>query len=354
MDAFFASVEMINNPDLKDKPFIVGTGPNVNSGHGVATTANYKAREYSIHSAMRISDAKRLCPELIVVAPNWELIKEISSKVMDILRSHSEKFQQVSIDEAFIDVSDKVGYDESPVELAELIKSEISEMTKVTASIGIAESKEVAKIASDMNKPNGITFIPIDKVDEMLGPLSVRKIRGIGPKKAEFLKENEILTIKDLRKLKLSEMVPLFHNNKKHAQHFYKVVRGIDEGIVESKRVRKSIGKKKNFGKNVTDLRDIEEGVKSTVNIIYNTMIKNQFYFKTVTIEIIYSNFHRYNRAVTIDAHSNSKKKIFDTSFNLIKNHLSEQYSVRGIRITISNLKKGIYKKKQNVQKTLI
>ncbi len=353
LDAFYASVEMINNPGLKDKPFIVGTGPNVTRGQGVATTANYKAREYGVRSAMRISDAKRMCPGLIIVPPNWELIKEISSKVMDILKSYSDKFQQVSIDEAFIDVSDKVGFDESPIELAEQIQREIFQKTQVTCSIGIAESKEVAKIASDLNKPNGITFIPVESVDEILGPLSVRKIRGIGPKKAEFLKENGINTINDLRRLKLSELIPLFHHNKKLALHFYKVVRGIDEGEVESKRVRKSIGKKKNFGKDVNDLREIEEGVNSTVNLIYDIMIKNQFYFKTVTIEIIYSNFRRYNRSITIDAYSNSKKKIFETSFNLIKNHLSEQFSVRGIRITISNLRKGMYKKKQKVQKTL-
>ena len=126
-------------------------------------------------------------------------------------------------------------------------------------------------------------------------------------------------------------MIPLFHNNKKFAQHFYKVVRGTDEGEVESKRVRKQIGKKKNFGKNVTDLHEIEMGVRSTVDIVYKTMIQNQFYFKTVTVEIIYSNFHRYNRSLTIEAYTNSKKKLFKTSFNLIKNHLSEQYAVRGL-----------------------
>ena len=353
MDAFYASVETINNPELKDKPFVVGTGPNVGTGSGVVTTASYKAREYGVKSAMRISQALKLCPNLIIVPPTWKMIKETSDKVMEILRSYSEIFQQVSIDEAFIDVTKKIGPDESPVELAEIIKNEVEEEIKITCSIGIAESKEVAKIASDLNKPNGITFVPLEKVEEILDPLSVRKIRGIGPKKAEFLNENGINTIADLRKLKISELIPLFHGNKKIAQHFYNVIRGLDTGEVKPHRIRKSIGKKKNFGKTVNDIDELKKGIKGTINIIHDTLLKSDFYFKTISVEIVYSDFKRMNKAFTIDSFSNSKKKMFDTAFKLIKNILGEEFSIRGIRISISNLKKGKFQGKMKVQKSL-
>ena len=353
MDAFYASVETINNPELKNKPFVVGTGPNVESGSGVITTASYKAREYGVKSAMRISQARKLCPDLIIVPPTWKLIKDTSEKVMEILKNYVDSFQQVSIDEAFIDVTKKIGPDESPIELAEIIKNEVEEKTKITCSIGIAESKEVAKIASDLNKPNGITFIPIEKVEEILDPLPVRKIRGIGPKKAEFLNENGIKTIADLRKLKLSELTPLFNGNKKMAQHFYKVIRGLDEGEVKTRLMRKSIGKKKNFGKRVTDLAELKRGIKSIINIIHEVSTKSDFYFKTISVGIVYSDFKRTNKAFTIETYSNSKKKLFETAFKLIKNIIGEEFSVRGIRITISNLKKGKFQSKTKVQKTL-
>lgn len=353
MDAFYASVETINNPNLKDKPFIVGTGPNVGIGSGVVTTASYKAREYGVKSAMRISQAKKLCPDLIIVPPTWKLIKETSDKVMEILQTYSDDFQQVSIDEAFIDVTKKIGPDESPIELAEIIKTEIQENTKITCSIGIAESKEVAKIASDINKPNGITFIPLEKVEEMLNPLLVQKIRGIGPKKADFLNMNGIKTIADLRKLKLSELIPLFNGNKKIAHHFYKVVRGLDEGEVQSHGIRKSIGKKKNFGKIITDLNELIEGIKHTVNLIHDILEKNNFFFKTISVEIVYSDFKRANKAFTIDSFSNSRKKLLDTAIKLIRKIIGNEFSIRGVRISISNLKKGEYSGKIKVQRSL-
>lgn len=353
MDAFYASVETINNPELKDKPFVVGTGPNVGIGSGVVTTASYKAREYGVKSAMRISQARKLYPDLIIVPPTWKLIKETSDKVMEILKKYGDHFQQVSIDEAFIDVTKKIGPEESPIALAEIIKNEIEENIKITCSIGIAESKEVAKIASDLNKPNGITFIPIENVEEILDPLPVRKIRGIGPKKAEFLNENGIKTIADLRKLKLSELTPLFHDNKKIAQHFYKVIRGLDEGEVKSRQLRKSIGKKKNFGKAVTELDELKRGIKSTINIIYDILTKSNFYYKTISVEIVYTDFKRTNKAFSIESYSNSKKKMFETAFKLINDIIGEKFSVRGIRISISNLKKGKFQSKMKVQKTL-
>ncbi|MHA1784782.1 MAG: DNA polymerase IV, partial [Candidatus Helarchaeota archaeon] len=353
MDAFYASVEMMDKPELAGKPFVVGTGPNVKSGSGVVTTASYKAREFGVKSAMRISKAKELCPELIVLPPNWDLIRSISEKIMQILRSYSSKFQQVSIDEAFLDVTDTIKENQSPIEFAEMIKKDIREQTKITCSIGIAESKEVAKIASDLNKPDGITFIPLNKVKEILSPLSVRKIRGIGAKKTEILKKNGIETIGDLRKLKMNELMRLFHGNRKISQHFYKVVRGLDDGKVETKKIRKSIGKKKNFGRNVTEFKEIQSGIKSSIDIIYGSLRKYQFYYKTISVEIVNSNFTRVNKAFTLENFSNSKKKLYLTSLNLIKNIIGKNFSIRGIRISVSNLKKGDYKETITVQKRL-
>jgi len=201
MDCFFAQVEERESPEIKGKPVIVGSDPKEGKGRGVVATSNYLARAFGIHSAMPISIAYRKCPEAVFMPPRMDSYKEASMAVMEIFRSYADKFQQVSIDEAYLDISHIDDYDAARV-LAEKIKKEVLEKEKLTCSIGIGPNKLVSKIAANENKPDGLTVVLPENVNVFLDPMPVRKLHGIGPKSAERLNSLGLETIKHLRETK--------------------------------------------------------------------------------------------------------------------------------------------------------
>jgi len=198
MDSFYASVEQRRAPSLKGRPVVVGSDPKGGIGRGVVSTCSYEAREFGIHSGMPISQAYKLCPDAVYLRVDMQLYKEVSCRVMEILRSEAGRFQQVSVDEAYLDISEKVRDHERAIKIAQEIKAKIRAQEGLTCSIGIASTRSAAKIASDLDKPDGLTVVEPDRVAGFLEPLEVRRLQGIGRKNEEILHGLGIQTIGQL------------------------------------------------------------------------------------------------------------------------------------------------------------
>src|SRR5437016_7887801 len=215
MDAFYAAVEIRENPALAGKPVVVGADPREHP-RGVVLTASYEARQYGVRSAMSCVEAARRCPQLVFVPPHFELYGRVSGEIMDTLRTFADRLQPSGIEEGYLDVTIRSGGNNARAEeLAREIKSAIRTRHRLTCSIGIASTKAVAKIASDIQKPDGLTVVPRDAVAEFLAPISVRKIFGVGPKTAERLKELGIESIADLQEYNREDLVELLRSEER-------------------------------------------------------------------------------------------------------------------------------------------
>ncbi len=266
MDAFYSSVEQRENPAIKDKPVIVGADPKGGRGRGVVAGCSYEARKFGVHSAQPISHAYRLCPQGVYLHPNYKLYDEASDEVMQVLRSQATKFEQMSIDEAFMDLTGKVSNFDQAAAFASEIKREIWYKTKLTCSVGIAPNKSVAKIASDFKKPDGLTVIPPEKVREFLAPLPVNKISGIGKKSTETLKAIGINTIGDLASAHPSKLTELFG---KYGVRLWQVANGIDEEEVITTYSIKSISSETTFDEDVSDKEKVMEAFRSLIDDVH-------------------------------------------------------------------------------------
>lgn len=248
MDAFYSSVEQRENPTLIGKPVIVGADPKEGKGRGVVMACSYEARKLGIHSALPISIAYRLCPTGVYVPPNFTRYEQASEQVMGLLRAFSEKLEQISIDEAFLDITDRVSSFEEAAALADTIKREIREKAKLTCSIGIAPNKAIAKIASDFKKPDGLTSVPPEKIREFLDPLSVTKISGVGKKSSELLTQAGIVSIGQLASTHPSRLAEIFG---KYGTRIWQIANGIDEEEVVTSYAVKSISSESTFEEDV-------------------------------------------------------------------------------------------------------
>lgn len=305
MDAFFAAVEERYNPKLRGLPIVVGADPKQGKGRGVVATANYKAREFGIHSALPISRAWKLAeaarrrgePATIFLRGNHELYQEVSSRIMQILRRGADTFEEASIDEAYIDIS-SLGSFEAAEKHARSLKSEISDKEGLTCSIGIGPNKLIAKIASGHQKPDGLTVIRPERVQEFLDPLPVRTIPGIGPKGEAFLREQNILTIKDLRRLSEPELVHWFG---KWGQSLHEKARGIDDSPVSSEWVRKSLGEQETFERDTLDASFLTAALYGMAESTLARLREEGFRsFRTVTLTVRFSDFETKSRSRTL------------------------------------------------------
>lgn len=273
IDAFFASVEELDNPDLIGKPVVVGG----RSSRGIITTANYEARKYGLHSAMPIFIAKNLCPDLIVVPARHSRYVEKSKEVFNLLYNFTDNIEQVSIDECYIDV-ENLG---DPVEISKEIKKEIKSKTGLTVSCGVSYNKFLAKLASDWNKPDGLKIISENEVPEILFPLDIKKIHGLGSKSQRKLRSLGINTVEDMYQLDLKLIQTYFG---KMGYEIYQRIRGIDKRTVNTHRIRKSIGIERTF----PETRDKEILLYKLLNFIdelSNDLLKRNIGFKTITIK---------------------------------------------------------------------
>lgn len=347
MDAFYASVEQMDNPDLKDKPLAVG-----GSGkRGVISAASYEARKYGVKSAMSGNLAIKLCPELIFVKPNFERYTEISKKIRNIFYDYTDLVEPLSLDEAYLDVTQNKKGNPSASLIAKEIRQRIFDEVGLTASAGISINKFVAKIASDYNKPNGQKTVNPEEVIEFLEALEIRNFYGIGKVTAEKMYQKGIFTGKDL-KTKSADY--LEENFGKSGRSYYYIVRGIHNSEVKPHRIRKSLAAERTFLDNLTSEVFMLKKLELIAEEVSKRLEKSKVAGKTITLKIKYSDFTLQTRSKTLPYFVSDAAIILDTSKDLLyQENLKE--SVRLLGISLSNLNTETKKKpeKQSVSAQL-
>ncbi|WP_228852813.1 DNA polymerase IV [Aegicerativicinus sediminis] len=330
MDAFYASVEQLDNPDLKGKPLAVGG----NEKRGVVSAASYEARKFGVKSAMNGHLAKKLCPNLIFVKPRFTRYREVSSQIRDIFYEYTDLVEPLSLDEAYLDVTiNKKGHPSATI-LAKNIRKEILEKTGLTASAGISINKFVAKIASDINKPNGQKTIAPEEVYEFLEGLDIRKFYGVGKVTAEKMYQLGIFSGWDLKNKSKEYLEDHFGNS---GSYYYDIVRGIHDSPVKPDRIRKSLAAERTFDENLSSEIFMLEKLKSISKEVSKRLNKSGIKGKTITLKIKYSDFSLQTRSRTISEYLQEEKEIFQISKELLYQEEMRE-SVRLLGISISNL----------------
>jgi DNA polymerase-4 len=331
MDAFFASVEQLDNPELRGKPVAVGgSGP-----RSVVAAASYEARRYGVRSAMPSVTAKRLCPELIFVRHNFERYTEVSSVVFSILREYSELVEPLSIDEAFIDVTDdkkKIG---SATVIARKIRCDIKQKTGLTASAGISVNKFLAKIASDINKPDGIFLIKPEEAEKFIENLPIEKFYGIG--KVTALKMHN-LGIHKGYDLKRWDLVSLVRNFGKAGVFFFDIARGIDERPVEPLQERKSVGTELTYEKDLTTDFEIIAELYKLEKELMERMEHAQSAGRTITLKIKFSDFRQITRSKTVQHYIHDFETLHREVTALRKSIKLDNPRIRLLGVSVTNL----------------
>jgi len=354
----------MRNPELVDKPVIIGADPKEGKGRGVVMTCSYDARKYGVRSGMPISRAFKLCPNGIYIRPDMKYYKETSDKIMEILRSYADKdedlteksseserdwiykFEQWGMDEAFLDVTKSISSNNMPTSLAQKIKDEIVEKLHLTCSVGIGPNKQVAKIASDIDKPDGITFVPPENVRSFLDPLPVQKIIGIGPKSSKMLnKKLNIKTIAELANYPVEDLNKVFG---KMGIYLSNVARGIDNSPVQEGYERKSIGSEVTFSEDVEDFDTVYKTLDLLVDKLHKSLIKKKFLYQVVVIKIRFSNFSTYTRQQKLKTPTNDKAIAQQIGKKLLKEFESKSKKVRLLGFRFTHLSQAKY-----IQKTL-
>ena len=333
MDAFFASVEQEDNPKLKGKPVIIG-GVSL-SNRGVVSTASYEARKYGVHSAMPIIKAKQLCPNGIYLPGRHRRYEEISQQIFAIFRSYTPVVEKLSIDEAFLDLTGCHRLFGSSRKIGELIKKEIKNKTGLVASIGIAPNKFIAKLASTLDKPNGFMIIDEEEVNEVIDPLPISKMWGVGDKTEKKLRDIGIKTIGMLKSLSLHELTNMFG---KFGQNLYYLSRGIDQREIEAESETKSISQEETFSSNLSDDERIHAALMKMVEKVTRRLRKKNLRGSTIFIKIRYNDFSTYTRRKTLNQTVNQTDIVFTIAKKLIHDNNLTKKPVRLLGIGISNL----------------
>ncbi|MEO8151031.1 MAG: DNA polymerase IV [Bacteroidia bacterium] len=330
MDAFYASVEQRDFPGLIGKPVIVGSP----EGRGVVLTCSYEARRFGVHSAMPGREAKRLCPDGIFVPPRFPVYKEVSQKIREIFLRYTDLVEPLSLDEAYLDVTtDKLNIG-SAIEIAKAIRSAIKEETNLTASAGVSVNKFVAKVASGMLKPDGLTFIPPSRIEAFMEQLKVKDFHGIGRVTAEKMNKAGIFLGLDLKKLSLEE---LMLNYGKSGRFYYNIVRGIDDRPVEPQRETKSISVEDTFAEDVLDLEILEKELERLSQLLFTRLQRYELYGRTITLKIKYHDFKNISRSKTFPEHVNDPNLITETVKLLLKQTEAGQKKIRLLGIGVSS-----------------
>lgn len=330
MDAFYASVEQLDNPELRGKPLAVGGSEE----RGVISAASYEARTFGVKSAMSGKLAIKKCPELLFVKPRFHRYKEISNQIRQIFLEYTDLVEPLSLDEAFLDVTVNKKNLKSATRIAEEIRKKIYYKTGLTASAGISVNKILAKIASDYNKPNGQKTIEPYEIQSFLDSLEIKRFFGVGKKTCDKMYHLGIFTGADLRFKSFEFLEQHFGNS---GLHFYQIARGINNSPVVPNRLPKSIGAERTFRENYTSIIPLKEKLIDICEEVSNRLQKRNLSGKTVTLKIKYSDFTLQTKSLTLPYNISSFDLIFDTSLELLEQTLLKT-SVRLIGIQMNNL----------------
>jgi DNA polymerase-4 len=332
MDAFFAAVEQRDFPQYRNKPIIVGGAPD---SRGVVATCSYEARQYGIHSAMPSSQAYRLCPQAIFVEPRFEAYREASMAIREIFAGYTELFEPLSLDEAYLDVSDVALHQGSATLIAKAIKTKIKQETQLIASAGVSYNKFLAKIASDINKPDGLYLITPEQGADFVEQLPVEKFHGVGKATAIKMQSLGIRTGKDLKELPLEILQQYFG---KSGLHYYNISRGIDNRPVNNYRIRKSVGVEITFQQDIKTKQDVIAHLHSLLEKALSKVTEKQLVAHTLTVKIKYHDFVQITRSRTLPHIITAASTISIILDDLLKNTDIGRRNVRLLGITLSSL----------------
>jgi DNA polymerase-4 len=332
MDAFYASVEQRDNPLYRGKPIAVGGSPEGRGG--VVATASYEARKFGVRSAMPSKRALELCPELIFIRPRFDAYKEVSSRIREIFRRYTDLIEPLSLDEAYLDVTvDKLGIG-SAIDIAGQIRQAIKEELNLTASAGVSINKFVAKIASDLNKPDGFAFIGPSSIEAFMEKLPVEKFFGVGRVTAEKMKKMGLFTGGDLKKLAKEELVQHFG---KTGAFYYQIVRGVDDRPVQPHRETKSMGAEDTFPHDLTNQEEMNGELDKIASTLHNRLRRYQLKGRTVTVKIKYSDFTLITRSQSFRQPTDDLDLIRTTACRLLEATGLAEVKIRLLGIYLSN-----------------
>ena len=332
MDAFFASVEQRDNPDLRGKPVLVGGSPR---SRGVVAAASYESRVFGCRSAMPMRTAVRLCPHAEIVRPRFSRYREVSSQIMSVFRDISPLVEPLSVDEAFIDVTHRVREGAMPAELGQWIRERVKRETELTVSCGVATSKSVAKIASDQDKPDGLTIVAPGDEAAFLAPLSISDLWGVGPKTADRLRGAGIETIGDLAERPLPWLIDRFGSR---GEWFWQLARGLDDREVSLERETKSISSETTFAEDVGSESRLSAVASEQAGSVAKRLVEHGFRARTVQIKLRLSDFTTFTRQRTLSSPTSDAATIERTALSLLRDQLSPVRKFRLIGVGVSGL----------------
>ena len=330
MDAFFVSVEELDNPSLKGHPVVVGQdGP-----RGVVSTANYVARKYGVHSALPIAVAHRLCPNLIVVEPHFSRYKEVSRQVHEIFHEYTDLIEPLSLDEAYLDVTENKRGMDMAVDIAREMKQRIRQVTGLTASAGVSYCKFLAKVASDYRKPDGLCVVHPERALKFIDNLRVEQFWGVGEKTAQHLHRMGVFTGKQLRGLTIQQLTAQFG---KMGKVFYDFARGIDDRPVVTEWVRKSVGCERTYIKDLTKEEEMLAELDTLASELEARLARNGFKGRTLVLKVKFSDFRQITHSFTENIVIENKETIMVLAKELLHEVDFQQRPVRLLGITVTN-----------------
>lgn len=335
MDCFYAAVHARDDPSLRGKPVVIGGQP---ESRGVVAAASYEARTFGVHSAMPSAQAYRLCPQAVFLKPDFSRYREESQQIFAIYREITPLVQTVSLDEAYLDVTEHLGPFGTASRVAREIRRRVLEERRLTVSVGVAPSRLVAKIASDFKKPDGLTIVPPEKVQTFLDPMPVRRLQGVGPATEKALLELGVESIHDLRRVPLEVLKGRFG---KHGQGLFNFARGIDRREVSAHRDRKSLGSETTFARDLRQTSQMEEQIRRLAIQVAQGLEKRELAAHTVTLKARYPDFTTVTRSLSLSFATRDPELLVSAALSLLERTEAGKQGVRLLGVTASRLVEG-------------
>ena len=335
LDAFYVSAEVRERPALKELPVVVGADPEGGRGRGVVVACSYEARKYGLRSGMPISQAYRLCPQAKYVPPNWGLYERTSEEVMTTLRGFADRFEQGSIDEAYLDITSRAGDERSAKAVAGEVKAAVKRKHGLTCSVGIGPNKSSAKIASDRNKPDGMTIVPFNDVAGFLAPLHVGVVPGIGRKTEEFLKAKGISTIAQLQQLEGKTLLSWFGKN---GVWLWGVIHGQENVEVKQQEMPKSLSVERTFKDDVKDFREVRKEAADGAAELMRRVKSAGYSYKVAGIKVRFRGFETHTREKTLVSHTDSERPLLEVVEKLLDEFETSGKPVRLIGVRVADI----------------
>ncbi len=345
MDAFYASVEQRDHPEYRGRPVVVGADPRNGLGRGVVAACSYEARRFGVRSALPIGQAWRLCPDAVFVRPRMADYVAVSRRIREVLRSYTEQVEPLSIDEAFLDLTPRLhqelgtgtgaGWWERAVELAARIKQEIRDRESLTASVGVAPNKFLAKVASDLRKPDGLVLVRPEDVVSFLDPLPISRLWGVGPKTEERLHALGIRTVSELRAV---DQTVLYRHFGSLGHHLWRLASGMDDRPVVTSREARSISRETTFGEDTQDPRLLADTVRRLASRVAQQLDRSGLAAGTVILKLRYSDFTTFTRRTSPRRPVTAEERLTELGLALLRRHWNPSLRVRLIGLGVSGL----------------